>query len=166
MFRSIGHIVRGIYTRWRSGIDMTNIEHQRADLRFRLAMVEYAYFGRSGRRVARCLAELRSILGDKAVHRYLRTLDPELRTQFVERFQGSRRHDEADFTSRRANAKPGSGDQAAMDTPQFMAAMSAPNVVPFDSTARRTGTDVTDGTHTALDGSRDKPGSRSMDRGD
>jgi len=163
MFPSICHIVRGIYTRWRSGIDRTNIEHQRADLRFRLAMVEYAYFGRSGRRVARCLAELKSVLGDKAVHRYLRTLDPDLRTQFVERFQGARRHDAPEPTSHRTRAKPGSGDRTSTDTPQFTAAMSAPNVVPFESAARRTGTDGADSGH---DGSRDKPGSRSMDRGD
>ena len=92
MFRSIWQIVRGVYSRHRTGIDKGNIEHLRADLRFRLAMVEYAYYGRSGRRVARCLEELKSVLGDRAVHRYLRTLDPDLRTQFVERFQGARRN--------------------------------------------------------------------------
>lgn len=163
MFGSIWHIVRGVYTRWRSGIDRTNIEHQRADLRFRLAMVEYAYFGRSGRRVTRCLAELKSVLGEKAVHRYLRTLDPDLRTQFVERFQGARRHDDPGLMSKRPRSSPGTGDRFSMDAPQLTEALSAPNVVPFESAARRTGTDDTDSGHGDAPGNA---GSRPVNRRD
>lgn len=91
MFQTIWQIIQNAVTRRLVGIDKGDIEHLRADLRFRLAIVEYAYFGKSGKRVARRLAELKSLLGDKATHRYLRSLDPDLRVQFVERFQSSRR---------------------------------------------------------------------------
>jgi len=139
MFQSIWHLTRSIYTQRRSGIDKANIEHVRADLRFRLAMVEYVYFGRSGRRVTRCLKELKSLLGEKGMHRYLRTLDPDLRTQFVERFQGVRR--EADNRDEYLPAQP-AGEPAARSSQSsrpFGMAPSASNVVPIGYASRKGG---------------------------
>lgn len=136
MFGSIWHIARSIYSRRRCGIDAGDIEHLRADLRFRLALVEYAYFGRSGKRVARCLVELKGLLGEKAIHRYLRTLDPDLQTQFVERFQGGSREASARHASpererkRPAAARP---SRHPADNP-FSA-----NVVPIKSALRKGG---------------------------
>lgn len=139
MFRSIWQIMHSAYTQQRSGIDRANIDHLRADLRFRLAIVEYAYFGRSGRRVARCLEELKAVLGEKAVHRYLRTLDPDLRTQFVERFQGARRNAGPD--SRVIFERHAGGPTAAVESaPRVVAtAQSASNVVPIYQAARKGG---------------------------
>jgi len=91
MFRMIWQYIRNDYARRRHGLDNGDIRHIRADLRFRLALVEYAYFGKSGNRVSRSFAELKTLLGEKAIHRYLRSLDPDLRTQYVERFQNKRR---------------------------------------------------------------------------
>lgn len=169
MFGSIWQIIRGVYTRRRSGIDKGNIEHVRADLRFRLAMVEYAYFGRSGKRVTRCLAELKSVLGEKAVHRYLRTLDPDLRTQFVERFQGAaRRHAHEDREpAREHRARSRRHDAARPATAAAASAedvLAASNVVPFEAASRRSGApDMVAGTdHEA--GARRDP--RSVDSGD
>lgn len=139
MFQSIWHLTRSIYTQRRSGIDTANIEHVRADLRFRLAMVEYVYFGRSGRRVTRCLKELKSLLGEKGMHRYLRTLDPDLRTQFVERFQGVRR--EADNRDDYLPAQP--KGEPVPRSPQsarpFSMSQPASNVVPIGYASRKTG---------------------------
>lgn len=140
MFGSIWQIIRVVYTRRRSGIDAANIQHLRADLRFRLAMMEYAYFGRSGRRVARCLEELKSLLGDKAMHRYLRSLDPDLRTQFVERFQGARRQFEAGGGAvglKKDFAAPPRPSESA-PRPSFERSLAGVgNVVPFDVAARK-----------------------------
>lgn len=47
MLRSMCHYLRSRYSRYRCGIDTADIQHIRADLRFRLAILEYAYFGRS-----------------------------------------------------------------------------------------------------------------------
>lgn len=141
MFRSIWQRLRGVYMRRRSGIDVADIEHLRADLRFRLALVEYAYFGRSGKRVARGIHELKTLLGDKAVHRYLRSLDPDLRTQFVERFQGARRGAESfgPEPARRSSPPP----VKAADTLSFVrprpGAAPPSNVVPIDYAARKAG---------------------------
>lgn len=157
MFGSIWQIVRGSYTRRRTGIDKGNIEHLRADLRFRLAMVEYAYFGRSGKRVTRCLAELRTILGDKAMHRYLRTLDPDLRTQFVERFQGARRNTGSEMDS----LMP---ERLAAGTPEMAEVAAVSNVVPFNHAARKPG-----GPETGVPGEavpRANPDPRSVDSSD
>lgn len=164
MFRSIWQLLRGVYTRQRSGIDKGNIEHLRADLRFRLAMVEYAYFGRSGKRVARCLAELKSILGEKAVHRYLRTLDPDLRTQFVERFQGVRRSAGLETDAMPGQASPGTPRPAARSVPPFDASPAASNVVPFDYAARRTSGSAE--TKPPDDASQAKPDPQSIDSND
>lgn len=164
MFGSIWQIIRGVYTRRRSGIDKGNIEHLRADLRFRLAMVEYAYFGRSGRRVTRCLSELKSVLGEKAVHRYLRTLDPDLRTQFVERFQGVQRSAGAvaDPTPGRPVSSP------ARAAPSLSAHHRGPapasNVVPFNYAVRRTGVSGNDD-HPGQT-PRGNPDTRSVDSSD
>lgn len=164
MFGSIWQIIRSVYTRHRAGIDRANIEHLRADLRFRLAMVEYAYFGRSGRRVARCLSELKTVLGEKAVHRYLRTLDPDLRTQFVERFQGSRRNagQEPGFTSGRNPAGPA---QDRDTTPLGHGKVSsASNVVPIYQAVRKAG--GAGSVDPAGGEPESEPGTRSMDSGD
>lgn len=158
MFGSIWQIVRGSYTQRRTGIDKGNIEHLRADLRFRLAMVEYAYFGRSGRRVTRCLAELKAILGDKAIHRYLRTLDPDLRTQFVERFQGARRNSGSEMDP----MMPEQPDAGA--SPNFARAAAASNVVPFNHAARKPGGDTTGDPVEAVP--RANPDPRSLDSSD
>lgn len=164
MFGSIWQIIRGVYTRHRAGIDRANIDHLRADLRFRLAMVEYAYFGRSGRRVAHCLNELKMVLGEKAVHRYLRALDPDLRTQFVERFQGSRRD-----AAPESRAAPGRGparpqkDQAKGRAVSGKAA-SASNVVPIYQAARKAG--GAGATDAARGDADPQPGTRSIDSGD
>lgn len=158
MFGSIWQIIRGCYTRRRSGIDKGDIEHLRADLRFRLAMVEYAYFGRSGKRVTRCLAELRTILGDKAMHRYLRTLDPDLRTQFVERFQGARRNTGSEMDSLMPE------QPAAGAPPESAGGAAASNVVPFNHAGRKPG-----GPGTGVPGEavpRVNPNPRSVDSGD
>lgn len=165
MFGSIWQIVRGSYTRRRSGIDKGNIEHLRADLRFRLAMVEYAYFGRSGKRVTRCLAELRAILGDKAMHRYLRTLDPDLRTQFVERFQGARR-DTGSATDFMAPERPAAGPASgtARILPDFARAAAASNVVPINHAARKPDATRTGDPAEAVP--RANPDPRSLDSGD
>lgn len=164
MFQSIWQLIRGVYTRRRSGIDRGNIEHLRADLRFRLAMVEYAYFGRSGRRVTRCLRELTSVLGEKAVYRYLRTLDPDLRTQFVERFQGVRRSADrgTDFMREKPAAGPAHGTRKA--SPSFHKPSPASNVVPIDYAARRTG--GSDAVPSPGAESDAKPDSRSVDSSD
>lgn len=142
MFRTIWQIMHGAYRRRRSGIDGADIEHLRADLRFRLALVEYAYFGASGKRVARSTAELKSLLGDKAMHRYLKSLDPDLRTQFVERFQGSRRGSGADSRLRpRAAPQSSRKDFGTLTlTPSRTPAALASNVVPIQHAARKTGT--------------------------
>lgn len=136
MVRTLWQIIRGAYSQRRSGIDTADIEHLRADLRVRLALVEYAYFGRSGRRVARYAAELKSLLGEKAMHRYLRSLDPDLRTQFVERFQGARRD-----TAVEVAPGPGRGGRAESSTVTVTRARptgkSASNVVPIDHAARK-----------------------------
>lgn len=164
MFGSIWQIIRSAYTRHRFGIDRANIDHLRADLRFRLAMVEYAYFGRSGRRVAHCLNELKMVLGEKAVHRYLRTLDPDLRTQFVERFQGSRRD-----AAPESAASPGRGPSRpphdrAKGPMTSSTAPSASNVVPFYQATRKAGgAGATDAAHSDAD---PEPGTRSIDSGD
>lgn len=161
MFGSIWQIVRGSYTRRRSGIDKGNIEHLRADLRFRLAMVEYAYFGRSGKRVTRCLAELRATLGDKAMHRYLRSLDPDLRTQFVERFQGARRNTGSELDSLMPE-QPAAGP--AGTPPGSAGIAAASNVVPFNHAVRKPG-----GPETGVPGEavpRANPDPRSVDSGD
>lgn len=137
MFRVIWQFLRNENSRRRFGIDNADIRHIRADLRFRLALVEYAYFGRSGRRVASSLAELKSLLGEKAMHRYLKSLDPDLRTQFVERFQSSRRDNQTG-----APAGPASGQtrvQPAVPTREAVIQSTADannmgsNVVPFRS---------------------------------
>lgn len=164
MFRSIWQLLRGVYTRQRSGIDKGNIEHLRADLRFRLAMVEYAYFGRSGKRVARCLAELKSILGDKAVHRYLRTLDPDLRTQFVERFQAVRRNAGLETEAPPEQSSHGVPRRAGRAAPQFDASPAASNVVPFDYAARKTGGSAE--AEAPDDTSQSKPDTQSIDSSD
>ncbi|MGA8260472.1 MAG: hypothetical protein WB783_09695 [Arenicellales bacterium] len=142
MFRTIWQIMHSAYTRRRSGIDVADIEHLRADLRFRLALVEYAYFGASGKRVARSTAELKSLLGDKAMHRYLKSLDPDLRTQFVERFQGSRRE-----SGTHSRPRPRTGPQSSRKDSSTLTLTSsrAPaalgsNVVPIHHAARKTGT--------------------------
>lgn len=116
MFRMIWQYIRNGYARRRHGLDNADIRHIRADLRFRLALVEYAYFGRSGNRVSRSFAELKSLLGEKAIHRYLRSLDPDLRTQYVERFQNKRR-DAQLARSQVESAKPAtSGRQSGTPT--------------------------------------------------
>lgn len=138
MFQSIWQLMRGVYTRRRSGIDKGNIEHLRADLRFRLAMVEYAYFGRSGRRVTRCLRELKSVLGEKAMHRYLRTLDPDLRTQFVERFQGVRRSADEGTGFMPEPPATDPARRTGKVSPSFHKPSTASNVVPINYAARRT----------------------------
>lgn len=140
MFRSIWQIISSVYTQRRSGIDKADIRHLRADLRFRLALVEYAYFGRSGKRVRRAIAELKSVVGEKAVHRYLRSLDPDLRTQFVERFQGARRDADA-YGPAPARHKPQRKVQATAPSPVRARPASATvsNVVPINSAARKTG---------------------------
>ncbi|MDZ7841162.1 MAG: hypothetical protein U5R46_10160 [Gammaproteobacteria bacterium] len=163
MFRSIWQIIRGVYTQRRSGIDRANINHLRADLRFQLAMVEYAYFGRSGRRVARCLNELKSVLGDKAVHRYLRSLDPDLRTQFVERFQGARRSAGEEMTDGLMPGRPeGSRRPGAPEsTRTFEIPPPASNVVPINHASRRPGD-----AEAAVEESGPQRGSRSADSSD
>ncbi len=163
MFRSIWQIIRGAYTRRRCGIDKANIDHLRADLRFQLAMVEYAYFGRSGRRVARCLNELKSVLGDKAVHRYLRSLDPDLRTQFVERFQGARRSAGGEVMD---GLMPGqSGGYRGNGAPEYVKAFEitspASNVVPINQASRRPGD-----AEAVVDEPGPRRGSLSADSGD
>lgn len=165
MFRSIWQIIRGAYTRRRSGIDKGNIEHLRADLRFQLAMVEYAYFGRSGRRVSRCLDELKSVLGDKAVHRYLRTLDPDLRTQFVERFQGTRRNAGVDMEGLTAGRPGLNRERGGTNGPvRYGLPGPASNVVPINHAARKPG--GTGAADSAAEASDRKAGTRSVDSGD
>lgn len=163
MFRSIWQIIRGAYTQRRCGIDRANIDHLRADLRFQLAMVEYAYFGRSGRRVARCLSELKSVLGDKAVHRYLRSLDPDLRTQFVERFQGARRNAGGEEIDGLMPEHPEGARRpgAPENVKNFEIPTPASNVVPINPAARRPGDAEAD-----LEESGPKRGSRSADYSD
>lgn len=163
MFRSIWQIIRGAYTRRRSGIDKANINHLRADLRFQLAMVEYAYFGRSSRRVARCLSELKSVLGDKAVHRYLRSLDPDLRTQFVERFQGARRNAGPEVMDGVMPGHPeGSRRPGAAESMRtFETPPTASNVVPINQATRRPSDAEPD-----VEESGRQPGSRSADSSD
>lgn len=138
MLRTIWQFMRNEITRRRSGLDNADIQHIRADLRFRLALVEYAYFGKNGKKVARSLAELKSLLGEKAIHRYLRSLDPDLRTQFVERFQNKKRDAEADAsTVRDAVMKRGVAPEPAGPS-QGEARIASSNVVPIGSFARRT----------------------------
>lgn len=144
MFRSIWQIVSSVYSQRRSGIDNADIQHLRADLRFRLALVEYAYFGKSGKRVSRCAAELKVLLGEKAMHRYLRSLDPDLRTQFVERIQGARRDAEAGIataprpTAPRQEARSPQPESPAVTLMRLEAAtMPGSNVVPFDYASRK-----------------------------
>lgn len=138
MLRSVCHYLRSRYSHYRCGIDTADIQHVRADLRFRLAIVEYAYFGRSGRRVARCIEELKVLLGDKAVSRYLRTLDPDLCTQFVERFQGFQRDAQRDANSRRLTGAPPDGKAAGHREPAQVTGEGklAANVVPITRAAR------------------------------
>jgi len=142
MFRSIAQRLSGWLYQRRNGIDPANVQHLRADLRFRLAMVEYAYFGRSGRRVARCLAEVKSLLDDRDLHRYLRSLDTDLRTQFVERFQGMQaERGRADAGSANSGAAA-RGRLDAADTRMVLTHLGqaralAPNVVPIESAVRR-----------------------------
>jgi hypothetical protein len=164
MFRSIWQRLRGVYTQKRSGIDLANIEHQRADLRFRLAMVEYAYYGRSGKRVARCLAELQSVIGDKAVHRYLRTLDPDLRTQFVERFQGLRRSAGQKPEVLLQSSAPGRTDTRRAGAPKPDRNLSPSNVVPIHYAVRRA--EGSDTGAPAVAASQPKPSSQSRDSSD
>jgi hypothetical protein len=164
MFRSIWQRLRGVYTQKRSGIDLANIEHQRADLRFRLAMVEYAYYGRSGKRVARCLAELQSVIGDKAVHRYLRTLDPDLRTQFVERFQGLRRSAGRKPEVLLQSSAPGRTDTRRAGAPKPDRNLSPSNVVPIHYAVRRA--EGSDTGAPAVAASQPKPSSQSRDSSD
>lgn len=163
MFRSIWQIIRSAYTRRRCGIDRANIDHLRADLRFQLAMVEYAYFGRSGRRVTRCLNELKSVLGDKAVHRYLRSLDPDLRTQFVERFQGARRSAGGEVMDGLMPGRPGGrrGPGAPENAKAFEIPPPASNVVPIKQAARKPG-----GIDADVEDSGPRQGTRSADSGD
>lgn len=132
MLESIWQRVRSSYTQRQTGLDSGNIEHLRVDLRFRLALVEYTYFGRSGRRVTRCLKELKSVLGDKAVHRYLRALDPELRIQFIERFQNvQRRPDDGAPAARRTRVGTASRHGGAQIEEAAQALSAASNVVPI-----------------------------------
>lgn len=162
MLRSIWQILSGAYSRQRTGVDKANIEHLRVDLRFRLAMVEYAYFGRSGRRVSRCLAELKSVLGERGAHRYLRTLDPDLREQFVERFQGAQRS-AAPAPEHAPKRAAGSNSLAALSSLSRSSGEKDPlssNVVPIDYAARR----VRSGSEHAA-GSK-PPVDRSADSGD
>lgn len=137
MFRNIWHIASSMIYRRRTGLDSGNIEHLRADLRFRLAIVEYAYFGKSGRRVARRLAELKSLIGDKATHRYLSTLDPDLRGQFVERIQGVQRELASGAGLQRAIEKNRKVDPR-LSVAELSLDRLAPNVVSIRSAARRT----------------------------
>jgi len=164
MFGSLWQIIRGVYTLRRSGMDKGNVEHVRVDLRFRLAMVEYAYFGRSGRRVVRCLGELKSVLGEKGVHRYLRTLDPDLRTQFVERFQGARRS--AGAAHEHMETPPATASTSRGDVPRAArhGSPSASNVVPFQTAVRRGGVEEADGDPNTEP--RPSTGTRSMDSGE
>lgn len=139
MFRTIWQYIRNDYARRRFGLDNADIQHIRADLRFRLALVEYAYFGRSGRKVASSLAELKSLLGDKAMHRYLGSLDPDLRTQFVERFQSRRRDAELSVQQQaRSPASPSDATSVPVKATDGVArgARLGSNVVPINRLAR------------------------------
>jgi len=146
MLRVIRHYLRSRYSRYRCGIDTADVQQLRADLRFRLALVECAYYGKSCQRVARCLRELRGLLSDKAMTQYLRALDPELRSQFVERFQGSQGNPAGEPESRRepesrsetggVPSASGTGRAEAWPSTAFAA-----NVVPITRAQRHTSAD-------------------------
>jgi len=170
MFRSIWQIVSAAYSQRRSGIDKADIEHLRADLRFRLSLVEYAYFGKSGKRVSRCTAELKALLGEKAMHRYLRSLDPDLRTQFVERFQGARRDAEAGIETGPRPAEPRrearfpKAESPAVTLMRLEAAtMPGSNVVPIDYAARKATGEPAGGGQSAKVESQPRQGTGSAD---
>jgi len=136
MLGSIWQFACNCIAKRRTGLDRADIRHVRADLRFRLAILEYAYYGRSGKRVMRCLEELKGLLGDKALHRYLRTLDPDLRIQFVERFQGKRR--EAGHDGGLGESTPQEVTQPAVTFQQTAdQPVLGANVVPISQAARK-----------------------------